>query len=151
MTTAMQWWHWLVIGLILVALEMAASGGFYVIFFGVSALAIAGLHALDVAGPVWVQLALFSMISVGSLLFFRGPLLRWMHLDAPGKDVDSLVGDTAFPVDDIAPGAVGRAELRGTVWSARNQDTSILSRGQRCTVVDVERLMIFIRSERERS
>jgi hypothetical protein len=130
---------------------MAASGGFYVIFFGIAALAIAGLHALDIAGPVWAQLALFSLISVGSLLLFRGPLMRWMHLDEPGKDVDSLVGDTAFPVDDIAPGAVGRAELRGTVWSARNQDSTTLNSGQRCTVVGVNRLMISIRSERERS
>ena len=88
----MHWWHWLVIGLILVALEMAASGGFYVIFFGIAALAIAGLHVLDWAGPVWVQLVLFSTISVVSLLVFRGPLLRWMKLDQPGKDIDSLVG-----------------------------------------------------------
>ena len=57
----MLWWHWLVIGLILVALEMAASGGFYVIFFGIAALAIAGLHVFDAAGPVWVQLLLFSL------------------------------------------------------------------------------------------
>ena len=71
---AMLWWHWLVIGLILVALEMAASGGFYVIFFGIAALAIAGLHVLDWAGPVWFQLVLFSSISIGSLLVFRGPL-----------------------------------------------------------------------------
>ena len=46
----MLWWHWLVIGLILVALEMAASGGFYVIFFGIAALAIAGLHVLELGG-----------------------------------------------------------------------------------------------------
>jgi len=147
----MLWWHWLVIGLILVALEMAASGGFYVIFFGIAALAIAGLHVFDAAGPVWVQLLLFSAISVGSLLFFRSRLLKWMQLDQPGKDVDSLVGDTAIPVDDILPGAVGRAELRGTVWSARNQDSATIARGQRCTVVDVDRLMIFLKPERERS
>lgn len=147
----MLWWHWLVIGLVLVALEMAASGGFYVIFFGIAALAIAGLHVLDAAGPVWVQLVLFSLISVGSLLFFRSRLMKWMQLDQPGKDVDSLVGDTAIPVDDIPPGAVGRAELRGTVWSARNQDSSTIARGQRCTVVEVDRLMIFLKPERERS
>jgi membrane protein implicated in regulation of membrane protease activity len=145
------WWHWLVIGLILVALEMAASGGFYVIFFGIAALSIAGLHALDLAGPVWLQLALFSFISVASLLFFRGPLLHWLELDGVGKDVDSLVGDTAIPLEDIPAGAVGRAELRGTVWSARNQDTAALARGQRCKVVEVDRLMIFLKAERERS
>ena len=36
----MAWWHWIVVGLILIALEMAASGGFYVIFFGIAAIAI---------------------------------------------------------------------------------------------------------------
>jgi membrane protein implicated in regulation of membrane protease activity len=146
----MQWWHWLVIGLILVALEMAASGGFYVIFFGIAALAIAGLHVLDWAGPVWLQLVLFSTISVGSLLFFRGPLLKWMKLDQPGQDVDTLVGDIAVPLEDIPSGAVGRAELRGTVWTARNQDGSALARGQRCRVVEVDRLMIFLKPESER-
>lgn len=147
----MLWWHWVVLGLILVALEMAASGGFYVIFFGVAALAIAALHAVDLAGPLWFQLVLFSVISVVSLLVFRGPLLHWMHLDEPGKDVDSLVGDTAIPVDEIKPGAVGRAELRGTIWSARNHDTSALARGQRCTVVEVDRLTIGIKAERGRT
>jgi len=147
----MLWWHWLVIGLVLVALEMAASGGFYVIFFGIAALAIAGLHVLGVAGPVWVQLGLFSLISVGSLLFFRSRLLKWMQIDGPGRDVDSMVGDSAIPLDDIPAGAVGRAEMRGAVWSARNQDSSTLARGQRSTVVKVEQLMIFLTAERERS
>ena len=147
----MLWWHWLVIGLILVALEMAASGGFYVIFFGIAALAIAGLHVLDLAGPVWLQLVLFSSISIGSLLLFRGPLLKRMQLDGPGKDVDSLVGDIALPLEDIPAGAVGRAELRGTVWSARNQGTATVVRGERCKVVDVDRLMIFLKPERERT
>ena len=147
----MLWWHWLVIGLILVALEMAASGGFYVIFFGIAALAIAGLHALDVAGPVWVQLGLFSLISVGSLLFFRSRLLKWMQIEGPGRDVDSMVGDSATPLDDIPAGSVGRAEMRGAVWSARNQDSVTLARGQRCTVVEVEQLMILLKAEREHS
>ena len=147
----MLWWHWLVIGLILVALEMAASGGFYVIFFGIAALAIAGLHVLNWAGPIWLQLVLFSSISIVSLLFFRSPLLKWMGLDGPGKDVDSLVGDIAMPLEDIPPGTVGRAELRGTVWSARNEDTATIARGERCKVVDVERLMILLKPERERS
>jgi hypothetical protein len=98
-----------------------------------------------------VQLLLFSVLSVGSLLIFRSRLLKMMQLEGPGRDVDTLVGDTAIPVNDIAPGAVGRAELRGTAWSARNADSATLVRGQRCTVVDVDQLMIFLKSEGERS
>jgi membrane protein implicated in regulation of membrane protease activity len=143
----MEWWHWLVAGLILVALEMAASGGFYVIFFGIAALAIGGLRLFDAAGPAWFQFLLFSILSVGSLVLFRSPFMRWLNLDKPGVDVDSLVGDVAVPLEDIAPGTVGRAELRGTVWTARNASHLAIIRGQRCIVVRVDRLTIFLQPE----
>lgn len=142
----MSWWHWLVLGLVLVLLEMAASGGFYVIFFGVAAIVISGLHLFDIAGPIWFQLLLFSMISIGALLFFRSPLLRLMQPESPA-DRDSPVGEIAFPLEDIAPGAVGRAELRGTVWTARNHTPATLARGQRCRVVKMDRLMIVLEAE----
>ena len=45
----------------------------------------------------------------------------------------------------ILPDAVGRAELRGTVWSARNAGTTPLLKGQRCSVTAIDRLMIFIK------
>ena len=144
---SLEWWHWLVLGLILVALELAASGGFYVIFFGIAAIAIGALHLLDVAGPAWMQVLLFIVLSVAALMFFRKPVLRWLQPDAVGADVDSLVGDIATPLEEIAPGAIGRAELRGTVWTARNRAGVPLQKGQRCTVVSVDRLTIFIEPE----
>jgi membrane protein implicated in regulation of membrane protease activity len=143
----MLWWQWLVLGLVLVALEMAASGGFYVVFFGVAALAIGGLHLLGVAGPAWFQFLLFSVLAVASLVFFRSPLMKWLQLDERGKDIDSLVGEIATPLEDIVPGAVGRAELRGSVWSARNATSMAIIRGQRCRVVRVDGLMIFLEAE----
>ena len=143
----LEWWHWLVLGLVLVALELAASGGFYVIFFGIAALAIGALRLFDLAGPAWMQILLFSVISIAALLFFRRPMLRWLQLDAAAGDVDSLVGETATALDDIEPGAIGRAELRGTVWTARNRAAVPLRKGQRCTVVSVDRLTIFLEPE----
>jgi membrane protein implicated in regulation of membrane protease activity len=143
----MLWWQWLVVGLVLVALEMAASGGFYVIFFGIAAIVIGGLHLIGVAGPAWFQFLLFSVLSVASLAFFRSPLMKWLQLDKPGRDVDSLVGEVAMPLEDIVPGAVGRAELRGAVWSARNATSIAIIRGQRCKVVRVDGLMIFLEAE----
>jgi membrane protein implicated in regulation of membrane protease activity len=73
--------------------------------------------------------------------------MRWMKLDKPAEDVDSLIGETAVPLADIGPGEVGRAELRGTVWSARNSGEAPIARGQRCRVVHVDRLMIFLVAE----
>ena len=142
----MSWWHWLAIGLVLVLLELAASGGFYVIFFGVAAIAISALNLFGLSGPLWVQLLLFSAFSVAALLLFRRPVLRLIQPQGP-DDFDSPVGEVAQPLDDIAPGTVGRAELRGTVWSARNGTDVPLRKGQRCRVVRVDRLMLTLEAE----
>jgi membrane protein implicated in regulation of membrane protease activity len=143
----MVWWQWLALGLVLVALEMAATGGFYVIFFGIAAIVIAALRVVDLAGPAWVQLLLFSVISVASLLFFRQRLLSRWQVEGGGAEVDSLVGETAFALEDIPAGAVGRVELRGTTWSARNSTDGSIVKGRRCTVVRTSQLTLFVRPE----
>ncbi|HYT68910.1 MAG TPA: NfeD family protein [Vicinamibacterales bacterium] len=148
---AIVWWYWLALGLVLIALELAASGGFYIIFFGVAAVLISGLTVIGASGPAWVQLLLFSILSVVSLLFFRSPLIRWMKLDAGRADVDSLVGETAIVQQDIPAGQVGRVELRGTSWTARNRGTDVLTTGRRCVVVGVDRLMLIIEAEGART
>ena len=148
---AIVWWHWLVLGLLLIALELAASGGFYIIFFGIAAIIISLMAALGANTPVWAELALFSVISVGSLLLFRSPLMRWMNIDGAGVDVDSLVGDTGVAQQDIPPGGIGRVELRGSSWSARNNGATLLAAGRRVTVIRVERLMLIVEAEGARS
>jgi membrane protein implicated in regulation of membrane protease activity len=140
------WWHWLALGLVLVALEMTTAGGFYMVFFGIAAIGLSVLRAADLGGPLWSQLILFSVLALGALLL-RSPVLRWLQLDRRTADVDSLVGDLARPLEAIAPGAVGRAELRGTVWSARNGAARALVAGERCRVVTVEQLLIMIEPE----
>jgi membrane protein implicated in regulation of membrane protease activity len=135
----MLWWHWVAIGMALAVAEMAGPGGFFIIFFGVGALAVGLLSLAGVSGPVWVQWLLFTIISVVSLLVFRRPLLQWMRKhEAPTLPVDRLEGQIAVPAEDIAPGAVGRAELRGSIWSARNVGATVLARGQRCVVARVD-------------
>jgi membrane protein implicated in regulation of membrane protease activity len=141
----MLWWHWMAIGMVLAVLEMAGPGGFFILFFGAGALAVGLLTFAGVGGPVWMQWLLFTTISVLSLLLFRRPLLGWMRKhDHAGHPVDRLEGEIAVPAEDIAPGAVGRAELRGAMWTARNAGATVLSRGQRCVVSRVDGFMLFL-------
>ena len=143
----MLWWHWLLLGLVLTALEFAASGGFYIIFFGIAAIIVALLSVMDVAGPLWFQLLLFSALSVASLMFFRNPMMRRLNLDGAGPDVDTLAGETCSAIDPLSPGGNGRVELRGSPWSARNVGTTPLPSGARCTVVRSERLTLLVKAE----
>jgi membrane protein implicated in regulation of membrane protease activity len=138
------WWHWLVLGLVLVVAEMAAAGGFYIIFFGIGALIVGALASFGMAGPVWMQILLFSLISVASLALFRSSLLRQFQPDPQAPIVDALVGEVAVVVEDVAPGGIGKVELRGSAWSARNEGSVALSRGARCRVTRVDGLMLHI-------
>jgi membrane protein implicated in regulation of membrane protease activity len=143
----MQWWLWLLLGLFLLLCELLTPGGFYIIFFGIGAVVVGLLAYMNWAGPPWLQWLLFSVISVLSLALLRRPLLKRLETAAPKHDVDSLVGETATALENIPAGAVGRVELRGASWSARNVGAAALARGQRCKVERVEGLMLFVRSE----
>lgn len=141
----MLWWYWAVLGLGLAGIEILTPGGFYFLFFGLGGIAVAILALLGVAGPLWFQVLLFSAFSVGSLMLFRNPMLRLMRSKTGrAARVDTLVGEMATPVDPIAAGAVGKAELRGTTWTARNAGTQIIPAGCRCKVTAVDGLVITI-------
>jgi inner membrane protein len=142
----MLWWHWIVLGLVLAGLEMASAGGFFIIFFGAGAIVVGLLALFELAGPLWVQWLLFSILSILALAFFRNPLLRLLR-PVSQTPVDALTADVATALDDIAPGAVGQAELRGAPWSARNIGGVPLVKGQRCTVWRVDGLMLHITAE----
>jgi membrane protein implicated in regulation of membrane protease activity len=142
----MTWWIWILVGLALLAVEVVIPGGIIMLFFGVSAMIVGVLVALGVGGPLWFQALLFSMLSVVSLLTLRGPILRRMNsTDGSADQVDSIAGKQAVVLDDIAPMAEGKVELRGTPWTAHNVGDSPLTAGQKCIVDRVDGLKLYVR------
>jgi hypothetical protein len=142
----MTWWVWLLVGLGLLGFEVLTPGGFFMLFFGLAALVVGALAGSGLTGPVWLQWLLFSMLSVGSLLVFRRPLLAWLQ-SPEARGVASLVGDVAVLLADLPPGTVGKAELRGATWSVRHDGPETLARGSRCRVDRVDGLTLHVRPE----
>jgi membrane protein implicated in regulation of membrane protease activity len=140
-------WHWLLLGLLLIAAELGVAGGFYILFFGVGALVVGGLALFNLAGGTSMQVLLFSVVSIVSLLLFRNRLLRRFQSEPPRPPVDALIGEIATVTEDLGPGAIGRVELRGTVWTARNVSDRNLLRGLRCRVVGIDGLTVNVRPE----
>lgn len=138
------WWHWVAVGLVLALLELAAPGGFYVIFFGLAAIVIGLAVFFGVSGPLWMQLLLFSVLSAVFLMAFRNPLMKRMRLDRGTDDIDNLTGEPARALEDFGPGESGKVELRGSTWSARNGSTDAIARGARVRVVAVDRLTVVV-------
>lgn len=138
----MNWWLWVLLGLALLLAELLTPGGFYLIFFGAGALLTGVLLLLFDIGS-WMQLVLFSALSISSLGLFRRRLLAMRKLDIP--DVDSLVGETAFALEDIPAEGFGKAELRGSAWSVRNAGETLIGKSQRCRVERVDGLTLWVR------
>jgi membrane protein implicated in regulation of membrane protease activity len=137
---------WLVLGLVLLVVELVTPSGFFVMFFGLGALTVGVLTSADLAGPAWLQWLIFTIASVAYLLLFRRRL-QGRFDSAPGGEMDTLVGELVTPKERIAPGGVGRVELRGTSWNARNDAPVTVAVGQRCRVVGVDGLVVFIQPE----
>lgn len=144
----MIWWYWLLLGLVLLAVELTTPGGFYIFFFGLAALTVGALAGLEWLNTAWLQWLVFSILSLISLFLFRNSLLAWMNAREPvGQDVDSMVGETAVLIEELPAGAVGKVELRGTTWSARNAGQTVLTKGRRARVERVEGLTLWIKPE----
>jgi membrane protein implicated in regulation of membrane protease activity len=144
----MVWWWWLLLGFALLVLELTTPGGFYFLFFGVAALVVGGLAGAGAGLPAWLEWLLFSVLSISSMLLFRRRLLALLTApDDAGASVGQLVGEVAVLLEDLAPGAVAKAELRGTSWNARTSGAERLARGRRCRIERVEGLTLWVRPE----
>lgn len=142
--TRMSWWIWVLIAFAILALEMTAAT-LHVGFFAVGALVVAALAGFGVELPLWGELLIFTVVSLVAFFFLRPVLVKKLKLDQK-KVVDSLVGEQAVALEDIGVGGNGRAEMRGSTWSARNVGETALIRGQRCVVAAVDNLLIHVRA-----
>lgn len=140
----MAWWQWMVLGVSLLVVEMATPGGLFAVFFGIGAFVIAPVAAYG-ASPT-LQWTLYTVVSLALLATLRSVLARKLAVHGSGP-MDTLVGEQATLLEDLAAGGEGKAELRGTSWTARAVEGRALSRGQRCRVERVDGLTLWLRAE----
>lgn len=140
----MIWWMWVLLGLALLVVELVTPGGLFALFFGVGALVVAPLALAGLDG-VWQWLA-FSAVSLVLLATLRRSLRDRLSARS-GLAIDSIVGEEAVLLADLPAGGEGKAELRGTPWSARAASGLALRAGQRCRVERVDGLTLWLRAE----
>lgn len=144
----MTWWLWAFLGLFLLGSEVVTPGGFYMLFFGIGALVVGALVGLGMIHSEWMSWLLFSVFSVASLVILRPPLRRLMTADRGNvSSVDTMGGETAIVLDDLPPGATGKAECRGSTWNAHNAGDKPLLKGQRSLVDRVDGITLWIKPE----
>ena len=140
----MEWWVWTLVGFFFLALEFVTTT-MHSAFFAAGAFLVALLIALHAGGPLWAQILTFTVFSLITLLIIRPIVVQKLKLSQT-KIVDTLIGEQAILMQDLPPAEVGRAEMRGSTWNARNIGETTLTRGQRATVEKVEGLVLHVRA-----
>ena len=133
---------WLVLMVVFLAAE-AATVTMVSLWFAVSAL-VALLTAL-LGGPVWLQCALFLVVSAVLLALLRPLVKRYIAPKITATNVDSVVGSTGLvttAIDNVS--AVGQVKLGAMEWPARSTDGAPIPVGTRVKVDRIEGVKAFV-------
>ena len=139
----MAWWIWVLAGVLLLATEFA-SATLHVGFFAAGAFVVALMVGFGWDAPLWQELLVFTITSLVAFFLLRPIVMRKLRLNET-KVVDTLIGEQAVAVEEIAVRQRGKAELRGTTWAALNIGETSLMKGQRCTVEQVDGLLLHVK------
>ncbi len=122
----LQYWHWWIAGVALVALEMVVPGTFF-LWLGVSA-GLTGVLLLVLPELAWqYQIIVFSVLSVGSIYIGR-KVWRPTYGDTDEPDLNRrgarYVGQVVKLAEPISNGR-GKARVGDTLWLVAGDDQPV--------------------------
>lgn len=134
-TSGLVFWHWLVLAMLLLLLELFAPAAFF-IWIGAAA-AVLGLILMLVPALSWqVQLIAFAVLSIVSVMVGRR-LFRKVDTSEPStlnRRGDQYIG-REFVLDDPLQNGTGRVKVDDTSWRVIGPD---LPAGTRVVVKSVD-------------
>jgi inner membrane protein len=136
----LEWWHWVVTGLVLILSELAVPA-FVLIWFGVGALVVAGV--MIVASPLvlTVQLGLWLVVSLAFVAYWFKIFKPHRHKTRIGLSDPSILGEIGLITQPVAPFQKGEVRfqkpLLGTdIWPCIADEA--IAGGERVRVLAVE-------------
>lgn len=134
-------WFALFIGLLIFEVS---TMGLYTIWFSIGALAATGVSMGG--GPIWMQIAVFFLLSLLLLIFTRPLAVRFFNKDREKTNIDAMIGKTVVVTKEIDnQKAQGEAVYEGMPWSARSADGTVVQEGSRAQIEAVEGVKVLVR------
>lgn len=139
----MNHWHWLTLGLILLAGELLGTAGYF-LWIGLSAIVVGALYSfIPMSWQLqWISFAVFALFSTW---------LWWKYQHTKDKKSDSkrqlnqkekqLVGQTSRVEEDILAGSC-RVTIGDTTWAAKSEEN--ISKGTMIRVVSIDGIILTI-------
>lgn len=140
---------WMVLLVVLVVVELATMG-LTTIWFAAGALAATIAAACN--APLFIQIALFLIVSVLMLVFTRPVAMKYFNKDRTKTNAESLIGKKGIVTGEIDNlKGCGQATLNGMEWTARSEaDDCIIPEGSVVIVKAIRGVkLIVVPQERE--
>lgn len=135
---------WLVILAVMIVIEIATLG-LTTIWFGIGAIGAA--IAAWMGYGIWIQLAVFTVLSVIAMALCRPFAVKYLNKDKEKTNVEDIVGRTAVVSRQIDNElATGEVKINGMEWTARSEDGRVISENERVTVVAVEGVKLIVKA-----
>lgn len=140
--TQLEYWHWWVLGVVLLILEVFSPGAFF-LWLGVAA-GVVGIVLLVLPDLGWqVQLLLFAVLSVVSIAVGRSWLGRHpIETDLPtlNRRGEQYVG-RVFTLEVPIVNGNGKIRVDDTTWKIRGADRGA---GERVRVTGVDGTVLLV-------
>ena len=134
------WWHWVVLGIALMLLELAVPA-FFLLWFGLGAVIVGVLLAAFPEMSLAFQFATWTLSSLFFIWLWFKVFKPNVHRTRAGMSKGSLVGEIGLVTKEIRPYEKGQIRfqkpiLGDEVWeSIADQEIKV---GERVRVLDVE-------------
>jgi membrane protein implicated in regulation of membrane protease activity len=134
------WWHWLVLGIVLMLLELAVPA-FFLIWFGAGAIVV-GLALLAAPSlPFAWQILIWIVFSLGFVWLWFKVFKSSLHKTRAGMSRGAAIGEIGLVIRDLRPFEKGQVRFQkpvmgDEVWDALADEEIRI--GERVRVIDVE-------------
>jgi len=135
---------WFVVGLVLILMEFVIPG-LVIVFFGLGAWVTAILVAIFPEMAFWVQMMIFTVFSVVTLVLLRRSLKKRFFSDQEGAEsegIDDYVGKIAT-VEVAFKNGEGKVNFKGTTWDAYAEEE--IPKGSKVTIVDKDSIKLKVK------
>lgn len=140
----MEWWIWIIGGLVLLGIELFVPMGFYLFIMGLSCLTVGALAYMNILTDANNQYLVVAILGIALMFLVRKPLAAMMM--SLGKETGSDITAQKVTVSEtILPGASGRGEHSGTTWNVRNDTEGTLNAGHAYRVSRTEGLTLIVK------
>ena len=126
----------------------AATVGLTSLWFVVGALS--GLIVAMCGGAIWLQIAVFFVVSIAALIAARPLVVKYINQTTVATNADRVLGSTARvteAIDNTVP--VGAVYVDGKTWSARSENGEEIAEGTMVRVTRMEGVRLFVEEIKE--